>query len=121
MNVQDYRAAGFNLSIYIDEAALARAESDVKAAYIAPLVDDYDEDDDPYKSTIMVLAYLLIMQRSVFATRAGGKQKNAPQSNTPTQAELLAHRLARAVGGRDQPRVGKPCKASCRESRYRWR
>lgn len=88
MEVQDYRADGYNLSQYIDQKVLSRAEADIQAAYLAPFVSDYDAEEEPYRSAIMVLSYLCIMQRQAVATRAGGKSKFVAQSATPTQTEL---------------------------------
>ena len=90
MNVQDYRANGYNLSQYIDDATVQRAEREVTAAYLVPLVgDEVDVTSEPEKSVLMSLAFLLIQQRSISATRAGGKTKNTPQSSTPTADDML--------------------------------
>lgn len=110
MNVQDYRAAGFPLSQYIDEATVTRAEKQVQAAYIVPLAGtNYDAEAEPYRGAILILAFLLIMQSQAQATRAGGKTKNTPQSQTPTQDELReqyamqAHAALQAID-KDAPR-----------------
>ena len=93
MNVQDYRAVGYALSTLIDQAAITRAEKDVCAAYIVPLVGrvptQAECEAEPIKSALMALSFLLVLQRSASATRAGAKTKNTPQSGTPTFDDVL--------------------------------
>ena len=93
MNVQDYRAAGYTLSQLIEQAVVTRAENDVIAAYIVPLLGhvptEEERDATPVKTAIMALSFLLIQQRSSAATRAGAKLKLSEQSTTPTYDDLL--------------------------------
>ena len=93
MNVQDYRAAGYGLSVAIDQAVIDRAVSDVLSAYIVPLVGhkptQAESDAEPLKTAIMALSFLLVQQRSVVATRAGAKTKMTEQSNTPTYDDIM--------------------------------
>lgn len=93
MNVQDYKTAGFNLSMLIDQAVITRAEKDVIAAYITPLLGHAPTQEemasDGVKNALMCLSFLLVQQRSSAATRAGAKTKLTEQSNTPTADELL--------------------------------
>lgn len=92
MNVQDYRAAGYALSTLIDQAAVTRAEKDVVAAYIVPLVGQVTQAEceaEPIRSAIMSLSFLLVAQRTAVATRAGAKTKQTSQSATPTAEDVL--------------------------------
>lgn len=93
MNVQDYRAAGYALSQLIDQASVTRAENEIVAAYIVPLLGESptqeERETEPLKAAIMSLTFLLIQQRSIAATRAGAKTKLTPQSGTPTWNEIL--------------------------------
>lgn len=93
MNVQDYRAAGYALSQYIEQAAVTRAESDIINAYIAPALGhapSADELADPAVcKVLMSLTYLLILQRTAVATRAGGKEKQTTASMQPTYEDVL--------------------------------
>lgn len=93
MNVQDYRAAGYALSQMIEQSVVTRAEKDIIAAYIVPLVGhaptQAESEQEPLKTALMSLAFLLVQQRSIAATRAGAKTKNAPQSGTPTPEDIL--------------------------------
>lgn len=93
MNVSDYKAAGYPLSQYIDQASVTRAEADIMQAYIVPLLGHSPTAEelatDVIKEALMSCAFLLIMQRSAVATRAGGKVKQTPQSFTPTYDDVL--------------------------------
>jgi len=92
MNVADYRAAGYGLSQLIDQAAVTRAEKDVVAAYIVPLVGDVPTQEEieaePLKTAVMSLAFLLVQLRTIVATRAGAKTKTTAQSQTPTEDDV---------------------------------
>lgn len=93
MNVQDYRAAGYALSQLIEQPVVTRAEKDVVAAYIVPLIGhvptEQEKGAEPVKTAIMALSFLLIQQRSAVATRAGAKLKLTEQSTTPSQDDLI--------------------------------
>lgn len=93
MNVSDYKAAGYGLSQLIDQAVVTRAENDVCAAYIVPLLGHVPTSEErsaePLKTAIMNLSFLLVQQRSTTATRAGAKSKLSEQSSTPTYDDLL--------------------------------
>lgn len=89
MNVQDYIASGFPLSTYTSQAAVTRAEQDVCKAYIAPILPKYNAETEPVRSAIMALAFLRLQQSSLAQTRAGAKQKQTAQSNTPSAEDVL--------------------------------
>lgn len=116
MEVQDYRAAGYPLSQYIDQKVVALAESEVAAAYLVPIVgEDYDAEEEPYRSAIMCLTFMLISIRTAQATRAGGKVKNVPQSTTPSADEIraqyshTAHSYLSKIDGYDSNSVSDLC------------
>lgn len=93
MNVQDYKAAGYALSNQVEQAAVTRAESDVVAAYIVPLIGrtptEGERAAEPLKTAIMGISFLLLQQRNSTETRAGAKIKMTEQSTTPSYEELL--------------------------------
>lgn len=117
MNVQDYRAAGYALSTLIDQAAVTRAEKDIVAAYIVPLVGHVptqtELDAEPMKNAVMSLAFLLIQQRSSVATRAGAKIKTTDHSNTPTYADVLHQNAPTCVHYLRQLAPGKQPEKEC--------
>lgn len=74
MTAQEYRAAGYEVSMQIDTAVIQRAENEVRAAYIAPITSKGD-DVAEVKQAVMSLAFLRMCQQRFFATRSGGKTK----------------------------------------------
>ena len=96
--MQDYRAAGYLLSTLIEQAVITRAENDVCAAYILPLIGHMPTADEraqePLKTAIMGLSFLLVQQRSITATRAGAKTKLSEQSSTPTYDDIFRQNAA---------------------------
>lgn len=68
------------MSSLISDAAIARAERDVTDAYITPIVGDAEISEEVLQSAIGNLAFLLILQRTIFATRAGAKVKTGYNS-----------------------------------------
>lgn len=75
-----YIEHGYKMSPLIEQAEIDRAERDVVAAYITPIVGTATIDEDVLESTTGQLAYLLFLQRSTFATRAGAKAKTGYNS-----------------------------------------
>lgn len=88
MTAEQYIAKGFNFSQHIEQAKIDRAEADVTAAYITPIVGagtGADVDD-----AVANLAFLLLMQRSLFETRVGAKVKLTQNSQTPYAWDALS-------------------------------
>lgn len=114
-----YIEHGYKLSSLIDEAEIARAEADVAEAYIVPIVGERVIPAETRQETIAALAFLLLLQRNVFATRAGAKMKTGYNSTSADAWQVLqqeAHAchlklqaLRRIVGGSDA-RVSDICK-----------
>lgn len=75
-----YIEHGYKLSSLIDEAEIARAEADVVTAYIEPIVGEKTIPAETRQDVIGNLAFLLLLQRNVFATRAGAKTKTGYNS-----------------------------------------
>lgn len=75
-----YSEHGFKLSSLIDDAEIARAEREVTAAYITPIVGDATVTQAVLENAVGTLAFLLILQKTLFATRAGAKTKTGYNS-----------------------------------------
>lgn len=91
MDVQEYKCAGYTeLSANIAPALISRAESEVKAAYIKPILPDYSLNDTDVKQAVMCLAVLRIGQISVFATRSGAKEKTTAESYAADRANIVS-------------------------------
>lgn len=80
MTKQWYQENGYEMSSYVSDAAIARAERDVTDAYVTPIVGNANVSNEIKERAIGNLAFLLILQRSIFATRAGAKVKTGYNS-----------------------------------------
>ena len=80
MTKQWYQENGYEISSYVNDAAIARAERDVTDAYVTPIVGNANVSNEIKERAIGNLAFLLILQRSIFATRAGAKVKTGYNS-----------------------------------------
>lgn len=80
MTKQWYQENGYALSSLISDAEITRAERDVTDAYITPIVGSATVSQEVKERAIGNLAFLLILQRTIFATRAGAKVKTGYNS-----------------------------------------
>lgn len=80
MTKQWYQENGYEISSYVNDATIARAERDVTDAYVTPIVGNANVSKEIKERAIGNLAFLLILQRSIFATRAGAKVKTGYNS-----------------------------------------
>lgn len=101
MNAEQYRQAGYRVSMQVSQAEISRAEADVTEAYIAKVMPTYSTTDTDVKAAIMQLAFILLLQRTAVATRSGGKDKTAPslsENGYPSTSDLEnADRLLRKI------------------------
>ena len=75
-----YQDNGYEMGSLIDDAAIERAERDVTDAYVAPVVGTAEVDTSVRERAVGNLAFLLLLQRTIFATRAGAKIKTGYNS-----------------------------------------
>lgn len=75
-----YLANGFEVSNLIADAAIQRAEADVTDAYVTPIVGTAQVATEVRERAVGNLAFLLLLQRTIFATRAGAKIKTGYNS-----------------------------------------
>ena len=111
MTIQDYKTAGYGLSQLIDQTKIDRAEKDVVAAYIVPLLGNVPTEEEiaaePLKTAVMSLSFLLVLQRNATATRAGAKTKTTEQSLTPSAEDVLRQNAPSCVRALCAVNVGK--------------
>ncbi len=91
MNAEQYRQAGYRVSMQVSQAEISRAEADVTEAYIAKVMPTYSTTDTDVTAAIMQLAFILLLQRAAVATRSGGKEKTAPslsENGYPSASDL---------------------------------
>lgn len=109
MTKQWYQEHGYKMSNYIEDAEITRAEALVRDAYITPIVGSVTIPEEVLNKTLAELAFLYLLQQSVFLTRSGAKIKtgyNSQQADTwdlLQQSAMTCH-LA-LVGLRKQPGV----------------
>lgn len=75
-----YNEHGYKVSTWLDDAEIGRAEADVTRAYIAPIVGGAEVAQDVIERVTGGLAFLLLLQRTIFATRGGAKLKTGYNS-----------------------------------------
>lgn len=101
MTKDQYKAMGYAVSVNIDQAIIDRAEADVIAAYVSPILPDVNvEERQDVQRCIADLAYLLVLQRTLKVTRGGTKEKTSPSSNNAGEWSALseqAHTAAMAI------------------------
>lgn len=97
MSIEEYKASGYLISTHISQAVIDRAERDVVSAYISIIDAAGVVSEDDKRPAMMELAYTLALQRSIFATRSGAKEKTTPQSYTADRWALLSQQSATAA------------------------
>lgn len=101
MTAQEYRTAGYRVSLQVSQQEITRAENDVTSAYVAAVNPQFSANDTKVKSAVMQLAFILLCQRSTVDTRSGGKVKTSPslsETGYPSQSDFEnADRLLSAV------------------------
>lgn len=101
MTAEQYRAAGYRVSLQVTQLEIDRAEADVLASYVSKVAPAYSTNDADVKAAVMQLAVILLLNRHAVATRSGGKTKETPQQSTNAYASQgdveNADRLLRKV------------------------
>lgn len=99
MTPQEYANKGFAVSLHIDQSVIDRAEADVRAAYVTPIV-GVNAQGEAVNDAIANLAFMIMTQRNVFVTRSGAKEKTNANSRTVEAWETLqemAHTCAMKI------------------------
>lgn len=97
MTATEYREAGFiELSANFNDAAISRAEADIRAAYLTPILSKKsDEVEAAYENEVLMnLTVLLLMQRTLIATRSGAKEKISAESARADRWDVLSQNSA---------------------------
>lgn len=95
MTKNDYVNAGYKLSLQVEDAEVARAEREVVAAYIVPIIGEQTEYTGAAREAIMALSFFLLCKRKAWATRSGGTLKATAQS-VRTDAETEQYEMAKS-------------------------
>ena len=89
MTKQEYQDAGFRLSLQVEQVDIDRAEREVTEAYCKPIAPELNTDNISYRNAVMNLAFLWLLQHSLFGTRSGAKGVQITSATTPTNADIL--------------------------------
>lgn len=89
MTKQEYQNAGFRLSLQVEQSDIDRAEREVTEAYCKPLAPGLDVTNEAYKNAVMNLAFLWLLQHSIYGTRSGAKGVQVTSATMPTNADIL--------------------------------
>lgn len=89
MTAQDYLNNGYRLSLHTPQAEITAKEELAYNSYVKPILPNADKEADEVKSTIMAIAFLLLLQASIFSTRSGAKIKTAPQSSNANEWQII--------------------------------
>lgn len=115
MTPQEYTNKGFAVSLHIDQSIIDRAEADVRAAYVAPIVGE-SEQGEAVVDAVANLAFMLMTQRNVFVTRSGAKEKtnaNSRIAETWNTLQEMAHVCAMKIEAlRNLPGANKTAKVN---------
>lgn len=84
-----YISNGYKLSSLIGDSEITRAEKDVENAYIKPIVGTSQVSAETVQDATGNLAFLLLLQRSIFATRTGAKNKTGYNSQDAGVWDIL--------------------------------
>lgn len=120
MTKQWYQEHGFKVSTYIDDAEITRAEKTVRDAYIAPIVGSASVSQSVIEAAVAELAFLYMLQQSVFLTRAGAKTKTGYNSQdadawsrlqqAATSCHLALENLRKQPGANAAAKIVDVCK-----------
>lgn len=120
MTKQWYQEHGFKVSTYIDDAEITRAEKTVRDAYIAPIVGSASVSQSVIEAAVAELAFLYMLQQSVFLTRAGAKTKTGYNSQdadawarlqqSATSCHLALENLRKQQGANAAAEIVDVCK-----------
>ena len=84
MTKEWYKQNGYNIGLEGTQEMIDRAEREVKAAYIQPILPSADFDNEDVKRCLANLAFMRVMQLTLFVTRSGAKEKFGSHSASAT-------------------------------------
>lgn len=101
MTPEEYRKNGYRMALTVSQQEITRAEEDVYYCYVRKVNPNMRPDEPKARPAVMQLAFILLLQRSAVATRAGAKEKESPNLSvkaTVPQADVdNADRLLRQI------------------------
>ena len=80
MTKEWYKAHGYHVGIEGTQEIVDRAEREVKAAYVLPILPDADFENEDVMQCLADLAYMRMLSLTTFVTRSGAKEKYGTNS-----------------------------------------
>ena len=80
MTKEWYKAQGYHVGLEGTQEMIDRAEREVKAAYIAPILPAADFEQADVMQCLADLAFMRLLQITLFVTRSGAKEKTGQYS-----------------------------------------
>lgn len=75
MTKEWYKSKGYYISLDGTQDMIDRAEREVKVAYVDPILPNADLNAEDVKQCLADLAYMRMLQITLFVTRSGAKEK----------------------------------------------
>ena len=75
MTKEWYKSQGYHVGLEGTQEMIDRAEREVKVAYIEPILPSADFAKDEVKQCLADLAFMRLLQLTLFVTRSGAKEK----------------------------------------------
>jgi hypothetical protein len=105
MTKEWYKQKGYHIGLEGAQEVIDRAEREVKVAYIDPILPNADfEHDDDVKQCLADLAYMRMLQITLFVTRSGSKEKYGSNSSNPSSDAKFYEQGRVAAGAVDKLR-----------------
>lgn len=80
MTKEWYKQQGYHVGLEGTQEMIDRAEREVKVAYIEPILPSADFSKDEVKQCLADLAFMRLLQLTIFVTRSGAKEKQGSNS-----------------------------------------
>ena len=79
-----YKENGYHVGLEGTQEVIDRAEREVKAAYVEPILPNADYNKDDVKKCLADLAFMRVLQINLYVTRSGAKEKLSTHSSSPS-------------------------------------
>ena len=80
MTKEWYKSQGYHIGLEGTQEMIDRAEREVKVAYVQPILPGADFENADVKQCLADLAYMRMLQLTLFVTRSGAKEKYGDHS-----------------------------------------
>lgn len=114
MTKEWYKAQGYHVGLEGTQEMIDRAEREVKVAYIQPILPNADFEDSVVKQCLADLAFMRLLQLTLFVTRSGAKEKFGDHSSNASNDAKFQEQGRVAAGAVDTLRAMSGANAKAR-------